>query len=115
MITANDMMAKMGKEKFIEYVGRGRGSQGSGERQFDVERRKSRGRIKHRQCQHGVWVLENYEPKRCGKCIPETRTKGKDFEPHFNLGLGCFVETRSEMNRIAKENKMIPIGNERLR
>ena len=112
MITACDMMEKMGKDAFIKFVGN---SRGSGDRQVDVERRKSPGRIKHRQCQHGTWVIENYESRNCPKCHVSRDTKSRDFEPHFNLGLGCYVESKSEMNRIAKENKMIPIGNDKIR
>lgn len=100
MRTAEQMIQAMGKEKFVETI---KNAPKNSPTKHDRSR-GIKGRIKHRRCQHGVWVIEDYEPKKCDECAQErTRyKKSRDFRPTFNMGLGCWVESRSEEKQIAK-------------
>lgn len=64
-----------------------------------------KGRIKCSYCADcHAWIVENYEFKghAPGFRCTERRTKDKDFKPTFNVGLGAFVESRSEERKLAK-------------
>lgn len=107
MITADEMMNKVGKQKFIEMaVNSQRGVTGA---QIQHKRRFGTN-IKHKMCEHGNWVIENYEPKKCKECFEEVDTKLPDFKPNFNIGLGCWVESRSDEKRAAKRLGLVEAG-----
>lgn len=98
MISAEQMIEKVGKEKFVEMV---TNSPKNGKTGAEKDR-GIKGRRKFRMCQHGNWVIENYKPKQCPKCVPDIQTKPKDFRPGFNIGLGYWVESRQEEKQVAK-------------
>lgn len=103
MITADQMIQKYGKQKFVEIV---KNSPKNGRTGAEKER-GIKGRVRFRRCEHGVWIIDNYEPKPCSECVPESSSKSKEFRPGFNIGLGCWVESRSEEKKIAKRLGMI--------
>lgn len=100
MIPAQQLMAKMGKKKFVEFATRscGRGETGAQK----AHRRRFGTNIKHKMCEHKVWIIENYKYKGCAKCIGKQSTKPRDFVPYFNVGLGAYVESRSDERRAAR-------------
>lgn len=99
MIDKTELMSKLGKKGFTDFVANNRSSEPTGH----DKTKGIHGRIKFRMCEHGNWIIENYEPKRCEKCSGKPRaTKSKDFKPYFNIGLGAYVESRSEEKRLAK-------------
>lgn len=109
MIEAHDLLQKMGKRKFHDFVVGNQKGQTMAQMQSGIK-----GRIKFRMCQHGVVLLDNYEPKNiCKPCIGVKSTKSKDFEPHFNAGLGAYVETKKEMLNLAKSKGMIHVGTDK--
>lgn len=111
MIEARDMLQKMGKKKFVDFVARNQ----SGERILDIQKRRRWGRnVKFKKCEHGVWVIDNYKPYFCSKCV-EIATKPPDFHPHFNVGLGGWVESKSDMKKAAKMKGLIHVGSDGLR
>lgn len=114
MIEATDIIQKIGKRKFAEMA-----TQQKGRRMLDLEktRRWGRGKTVFQICQHGKVTIRNCEPtKECRVCLKSTEiTKLPDFEPHFNLGLGCYVESKSEMRKAAKQKGLIHIGSDGIR
>lgn len=106
MMTFEQMKKKMGTKKAIDTVTHCRRNGPTG---ADRDR-GVKGRVRYRMCEHGTFIIENYEPKICEKCIPEVRTKGKDFQPYFNIGLGAWVESRSEEKRVAKSKGLVEAG-----
>lgn len=99
MIDKQDLIDKLGKRGAVEFMQNHRSNQPTG---FD-RTRGIKGRIRHRRCEHGIWVIQDYEPKRCVKCHGKPKnTKSKDFRPYFNMGLGAYVESRSEEKKLAK-------------
>lgn len=112
MIKAADMMAKMGKRKFIEYATHSQ----RGERMFDKENKRRWGRVKDSMCEHGVWVVENYQVKECGKCptvvIGQVISRDIDYQG-FNIGLGGYIDGRSDFKRTVKEKGLVHIGDDR--
>lgn len=99
MIKAHDMIKRHGKEKFVQIaVNCKRNGKTGAEKQRGIK-----GRIKYRSCQHGKVLIDNWEPKdHCNDCFGEVQTKSKDFIPYFNMGLGGWVESRSDEKRAAK-------------
>lgn len=112
MIEAQDLLQRMGKKKFIEMA-----SQTRGRTLADRERtsRWGKGKTFFQICEHGKVTIRNFEKTHdCMNCNKSTGiTKTKDFEPHFNAGLGAWVESKSEMNKLAKQKGMIHIGDDR--
>ena len=99
MIDKTQLIERLGKKGFEDFVKSNRSNQPTG---FD-KTRGIRGRIRWSRCEHGNWVIEDYFPKRCEECHGKPKvTKSKDFKPYFNIGLGAFVESRSEERCIAK-------------
>lgn len=99
MKTAEELISRMGKKGFVDFVAKNQKNGKTGAQKD----RGIKGRVRHRRCQHGVWIIEDYEPKDCVACLGMPKeTKVKDFRPSFNIGLGCYVESRSEEKRIAK-------------
>lgn len=112
MIPAAELKEKMGKEKFIEFATHSQ----KGERMVDRERRRGYGsRVRYRMCQHGAWVIEDYEPRPCLNCHNYRSTKFRDFEPHFNIGLGGWVESKRDMMETAKKQKLVWIGDDKIK
>jgi len=112
MIEATDMIEKMGKRKFVEFALR---NQTPGQRMLDIQKRRRWGRnVKFRKCEHGVWTIDNYVHKRCPKCYASV-TKPPDFQPHFNHGLGVYVESRSDLKKAAKLKGLIHVGSDGIR
>lgn len=99
MIDKTQLIEKLGKRKAVDFMVNSRSNQPTG---FD-KTRGIRGRVRWSRCQHGKWVIDNYEPQICEQCqeIPKI-TKAKDFKPYFNIGLGAFVESRAEERSLAK-------------
>lgn len=97
-LTAEQMIQKVGGRKFVEMVVN---SPKNGKTGAEKDR-GIKGRIRFRRCEHGVWIIDNYEPKSCSSCNQEVSTKPRDFKPGFNIGLGCWVESRSEEKQMAK-------------
>lgn len=109
MIDAVDLKNRLGNKKFSEFVC----SQQKGETIGQKKKRRRWGaNVRFRMCEHGNWIIDNYKPKRCSKCHVYRETKGRDFEPHFNLGLGCYVESKSDMLAAAKSKGMTWIGDD---
>jgi hypothetical protein len=106
MIDKTQIIEKLGKRKAVEFMVNSRSNQPTG---FD-RTRGIRGRVKWRMCEHGTWVIENYEPRKCERCYTERQTKPKDFKPYFNIGLGAFVESRSEEKRLARSKGYLEAG-----
>lgn len=100
MIDKTDIIEKLGKKGFVDFVSNNRSNQPTG-----YDRTKGiRGRVRWRRCEHGVWIIKDYKPMACEACqVTPKNTKAKDFKPYFNIGLGAFVESRSEEKRIAKQ------------
>lgn len=98
MITSDKMIEKLGKRKFVDMVVN---SQKNGKTGAEKDR-GIKGRRKFRMCEHGFWIIDNYEPKRCPNCVTEVQTKTKDFRAGFNIGLGCWVESRQEEKTACK-------------
>lgn len=99
---------KLGKEKATEFIKESRLNQPTG---ADRER-GIRGRIRFNICGHGVVKIDEYEPtgNHCVKCDGMLVTKPKEFKPYFNIGLGCFVESRQDEKRAAKSKGLIENG-----
>lgn len=108
MIDKSTLIKKLGKKGFTEFVTNNRSNQPTGH----DKQRGIRGRVKWSRCQHGTWVIENYEPKTCEQCTGEwtKHSKSRDFKPYFNIGLGAFVESRSEEKRIARQKGYVEAG-----
>lgn len=98
MIEANRMIDKLGKRKFVETASHCK-RPGKSKHEQD---RGIKGRVRYRMCEHGKWIIENYEPRVCPKCVHYNRTKPKDFNPYFNVGLGGWVESRADEKRSAR-------------
>ena len=108
MIDKEQLMKKLGKQGFKDFVANNRSDQPTG---FD-KTRGIRGRIKFRRCEHGVYVIDNYVVKGCQACsgLQSKSTKLKDFKPYFNIGLGAYVESRSEEKKLAKQKQYVEAG-----
>ena len=39
---------------------------------------------------------------------------GTGFKPHYNIGLGKYVETKGEFNQELKKRKLVEVGNEKV-
>lgn len=100
MIQAKQMIKKLGKEKFVQMVLRNKDK----EKTFAERDRGIKGWVKHRMCEHGVWVIENYQPKPCAKCdevTPEVHGVIMHTHEYFNIGTGTYGTT-TEHRKYAK-------------
>ena len=113
MRTAHELIATMGKKKFVEFAS----AQQKGRRMLEIERRRGlgKGRIFSKYCVHGKQLIRDFEEfETCNKWVEYSGDmKLPDFEPHFNIGLGCYIESKSEMKRVAKQQGMEWIGDDR--
>jgi len=107
MIPFQDMVKKYGKSKAVEMaVHSQRGETGA------QKARKVRfgTNLKHKLCEHGIWIVENYKVRACHQCEIGRQTKLNDFKPYFNIGLGGLVESRSDEKRSAKALGLVEAG-----
>jgi hypothetical protein len=107
MIDKTQLLEKLGKKGFEQFVTHNRSNQPTGH----DKTKGIRGRVRWRRCEHGVYVIDNYVVKGCAACsgIPKN-SKAKDFKPYFNIGLGAFVESRSEEKSLAKAKGYVEAG-----
>lgn len=110
MITAKDMVKKLGKKKFVETVTNSQHGQTGAD--LERARRWGKGKTCMKICQHGKVTIRDFQPtKACEACDSSTAvTKSRDFQPHFNAGLGCWVESRSEEKRVARSMGLLEAG-----
>lgn len=106
MITAPEMIQKLGKDKFVNFVLNNRDKEKTGAE----KERGIKGRVKYRRCQHGVWLIDDYEPKdHCEECFPNLNPDipyvPKSYE-YFNVGTGTFG-TNSEHRKYAKSKGLV--------
>ena len=108
MIDKQTLIDRLGKQGAKEFMMNNRSNQPTA---FD-KTRGIRGRIKFRRCEHGVYVIDNYEAKRCEDCHGKAArdTKAKDFKSYFNIGLGAYVESRSEEKTLARQKNYVEAG-----
>lgn len=107
MMTFDQIVKKYGKKKAVEFVAENR----SGEKTGYDKTRGIRGRVRFRRCEHGIWTIDNYQQKPCLKCMGVgINLKPREFKPYFNVGLGAFVESRSEEKRLAKNIGLVEAG-----
>ena len=102
MIEAHQIIKKLGKRGFRDFViGNKSHSETGAERQH--RRRFGKGRVLMAYCEHGIKTVDNYElTGLCMKCKSIVRTQSGEFHPYFNVGLGAFVESRSDERSAAK-------------
>lgn len=107
MMTYDQMLSRFGRKKTIDMVVNSKRNGKTG-----AERdRGIKGRIKFRKCEHGTWVIDNFKQKPCLDCMMVPKeTKASDFKEGFNIGLGCYVESRSEEKRAAKSMGLLEAG-----
>lgn len=104
---ASTILEKVGKKAFVQMAMQ----KNTNEKTGFQKTQGIRGRVRHRMCSHGVWVINDYECKPCSDCDGAPRgTKGKEFKPYFNQGLGHFVTSRSEEKSIAKKMGLVEAG-----
>ena len=103
MITASDMIDKVGKKKFIEMATHSQPKQTAAY----LEKQKRWGKASQKYCAtcKGWFSIQ----KGCN-CKREIVKKRRDSYPYFNAGLGCFVESRSEEKRMAKRLGLVEAG-----
>jgi len=109
IIPKHDLIKRFGKRGFVKFAVNHRNTR----EMTGAERAHSRRwgkNVKAKMCEHGVWVIDNYKTKKCELCFPETRTKPRDFVPYFNLGLGAYVESRSDEKKCAKRMNLEETG-----
>lgn len=110
MIEANKMIQKMGKENFVNFVLNNKDKEKTAAERSHQNRFGKR--IKSRMCEHGVWIIDNYEPKPCGKChTVSDDAPGVIMHTHeyFNVGTGTYGTT-SEHRKYAKAHGLVEAG-----
>lgn len=68
-------------------------------------------------CQHGKWIIENYEfTGNCDDCFDVNEKKSNkwgcnfgNMEPFFNHGLGCVTYGTRDAEKKAKQRGLTPI------
>lgn len=104
-ISVDQIESKLGKKGFADFVVNNR----SREKTKAEKDRGVRGRLKWRMCEHGVETVNNFKAtgNHCDACHGMIQTKTKEFKPYFNIGLGVFVESRSDEKKSAKKLGLI--------
>lgn len=94
MITIDKIVDKYGKKGAVDFVLKNRSS----EKTLAERDRGIKGRVRFRMCEHGVWVIDNYEQKRCSSCHSEASVEFPSLIIHskeyFNIGTGTFGTTQ---------------------
>lgn len=99
MVDAKTLVNTLGKQGFIDFVTK---SPKNGQTEFERKYCGIKGRVRWRTCgKCGKWVISNYISTPC-KCAKVRQSKAPDYRPNFNVGLGYWVESRSEEKRVAK-------------
>lgn len=111
MIDAATISEKLGKRKFKEFV---ESNRPRGKNQEEYERGRKWGRIRFRMCKHMVWIIDDYQNKSCNKCVPVSKSKGRDFEPHFNIALGGYIESKTDFKKALKEAGAVHVGTDKI-
>lgn len=110
MIEAAQLMQKMGKEKFTQFVLNNKDKERTGAERAHANRFGKN--VRHRKCEHGVWVIENFEPKPCKGCHKDSND-APAFVVHsheyFNMGTGTYGTT-SEHRKYAKSKGLTECG-----
>ena len=101
MITKEQLVSKLGKDGFRKFVLANKDKAPTG-----AERERGiKGRVKFRKCEHGTWVIENYEPRPCEGCHGESRSEVPAIHvssyEYFNIGTGTYG-TNQEHRKYAK-------------
>lgn len=108
---AQSLAESMGKKKFAEMVVN---SPKNGDPAYVKRDRPywGKGKVLAKICPHGKMTVRDGIPyEKCPSCGSETPiTKLRDFQPGFNIGLGHYVESRSEEKRIAKSLGLTEAG-----
>ena len=117
MITKDQIVRTEGKYALKHYIEKFKNHEPQGHEIKRLQLKKS-SMVKHKKCHHGVWVIENYEPKVCSKCLVEGQEhyekRSKKYghvhivpegEPYFNLATGV-VGTDKEQDTYAKARGM---------
>ena len=102
MIDAQTMMNKIGKKKFIDLATHSQPKQTGAY----LQKLRRFGKSKHKMCQHGIWIIENYERKECKSCTP-FQVDGApalhlDSAEYFNAGTGTYG-TNKEHRKYARQ------------
>lgn len=106
MITGREMIKKLGKDNFVKFALQNKDKEKTGA-ELAHGRRWGRN-VKDKLCEHGVWVIKNYEPQECDKCTPETEGSfsiKENSHEYFNAGTGSYG-TNSEHRKFAKARGM---------
>jgi len=108
MITASDMIQKIGKRKFIETAVHSQPAQTGA---YLAHKRRWGKNLKFKRCEHGVWVVNNYKRQDCARCFvsSEAFTIHTDSGEYFNLGTGTYGTTK-EHRRYAKTIRLREAG-----
>ena len=113
MKTAVELVNELGKPKALELM-----NHATCKHEDTLAVRKHRRRwgtnIRYKKCEHGVWVIDDYKPRYCPEChreaIRSKPTIGKDFQPYFDMGLGCYVETKQDRKRAMRTQGLEEAG-----
>lgn len=101
MITSDEMIAKVGKKKFADIVTHSQRGETGAQRQ--KRKRWGKGTTLFAICKHDKVTVRDGEPtKECKACLGDHNTNLKEFTPYFNIGLGCWVESRQDERRAAR-------------
>lgn len=112
MIDKTQIIEKLGKKGFVDFVTHNRDTAPTG---AELQKQRRWGRRKGVMCSHGVWVVDNYEIKICKDCAkrhgvsidaPAIHVDGREY---FNIATGTYG-TNQEHRRFAKRNGMIENG-----
>lgn len=115
MIDAKELIKRVGKREFVKMAVNSQ----KGQRMADIERsrRWGKGRKYMVICEHDRIIVRKYEPtNECPSCSRSSNGAFNilpDIEPHFNLGLGCYIESRKDLNRTAKDKGLVQVGDQR--
>ena len=103
MIDKNTLMKRLGKKKFVDFVLNNRDKAPTLAQEQHARRWGTN--VKHKMCSHGVWIIENYEPKFCDKCFMGKEVNAPsihvNFHEYFNMGTGTYG-TNKEHRRAAR-------------
>jgi len=109
MIPCAELQMKIGKKAFKELALK---QPGQTMASLEKRRRWGKGTTVMSICQHGN-IEKPPEGVFCETCLKETPvTKTPDFQPHYNLGLGGWVESKQDLKKTVKDKKLIPLGDQ---
>ena len=106
IIDKQQLIDRLGKQKAVEFMTQNRSNQPTGH----DKTKGIRGRVRWSMCEHGNWVISDYKPTPCLKCVKRGPAKSREFKPYFNMGLGAYVESRQDEKKLAKKMGLIENG-----